>query len=637
MAIDTIARALSGQANATAADAKTTAEQAMSTAMVAVPGAVTAWLDENVDPVGSAVVVDSSLSISGAAADAKATGDGLTDLKNALNTLLDNITVAFIQGTINSQYGTVDTTNANRIVVDSYIDITNGTIFSIPAEYDYNVFFYKGRVEVSLDDYISNTGWINGTKILGDTIEIPSTAIMYKIVAKYHSGNTVPIAPSDFIGYQIQVPGYSEAKTELESDINTAKIELDYKTKNTDVVETRTLINGSINSTYGTIDTSSTIRLATKDPFLIEPNLSVKIANNFESNVFFYKAPNALPGDYISNNGWISGNYTLGKDVAIPDAAEFVWFSIRNKANPSSTIAPLDVTDEDFIVYRTYEKLDANNVDKYVISLSATPNITFLCRDGMATANIPPNSKYAIKATAENQYDKIRFSVNKTSDGYYVCVHDVTINNLAVNTDGTAISGSVSVTESTLAQLNNYDWGLKYGAEYAGLHVPELEDCIAWATEYGLTIALDIKFSENVTDADVDNISTLLSKYAQLETIFFAIPITTMQKFYAKSKKFSYMFAGTLEQATSQAGSLALLHSAYNKIYLAYRPMGDAPSGAFISLAMANDFDIMYSPIEGLSALKTFGFNNGVSLMECHYISNIKNSIRNYANSLVQS
>ena len=143
MAIDTIARALSGQANATAADAKTTAEQAMSTAMVAVPGAVTAWLDENVDPVGSAVVVDSSLSISGAAADAKATGDGLTDLKNSLNTLLDNITVAFIQGTINSQYGTVDTTNANRIVVDSYIDITNGTIFSIPAEYDYNVFFYK--------------------------------------------------------------------------------------------------------------------------------------------------------------------------------------------------------------------------------------------------------------------------------------------------------------------------------------------------------------------------------------------------------------------------------------------------------------------------------------------------------------
>ena len=36
---------------------------------------VTAWLNENVDPVGSAVIVDNTLSITGAAADAKVTGD----------------------------------------------------------------------------------------------------------------------------------------------------------------------------------------------------------------------------------------------------------------------------------------------------------------------------------------------------------------------------------------------------------------------------------------------------------------------------------------------------------------------------------------------------------------------------------
>ena len=90
MAIDTIARALSGQASATAADAKTTAESAVSAATSAVPAAVTAWLDANVDPVGSAVVVDSSLTISGAAADAKATGDEITDLKNAITNITGN-------------------------------------------------------------------------------------------------------------------------------------------------------------------------------------------------------------------------------------------------------------------------------------------------------------------------------------------------------------------------------------------------------------------------------------------------------------------------------------------------------------------------------------------------------------------
>ena len=45
---------------------------------------VSSWLNTNVNPVGSAVVVDSSLTISGAAADAKIVGDNISDLKSAI-------------------------------------------------------------------------------------------------------------------------------------------------------------------------------------------------------------------------------------------------------------------------------------------------------------------------------------------------------------------------------------------------------------------------------------------------------------------------------------------------------------------------------------------------------------------------
>ena len=48
---------------------------------------VTSWLTEHVTPSGSAVVVDDTLAIAGAAADAKKTGDKISGLKEELNTL----------------------------------------------------------------------------------------------------------------------------------------------------------------------------------------------------------------------------------------------------------------------------------------------------------------------------------------------------------------------------------------------------------------------------------------------------------------------------------------------------------------------------------------------------------------------
>lgn len=46
---------------------------------------VTTWLTEHVDPVGSAVVVDNTLTIAGAAADAKKTGDEIASLKECFD------------------------------------------------------------------------------------------------------------------------------------------------------------------------------------------------------------------------------------------------------------------------------------------------------------------------------------------------------------------------------------------------------------------------------------------------------------------------------------------------------------------------------------------------------------------------
>ena len=56
-----------------------------------IPESVTDWLDENVNPVGSAVIVDNTLKISGAAADAKITGEKLSDLSEDVKHITGSI------------------------------------------------------------------------------------------------------------------------------------------------------------------------------------------------------------------------------------------------------------------------------------------------------------------------------------------------------------------------------------------------------------------------------------------------------------------------------------------------------------------------------------------------------------------
>lgn len=88
-----------------------------------IPSIVTQWLTDNVNPVGSAVVVDESLSISGAAADAKITGDELNDLKSELNQVIEPFKVT------NSGVGGVNV--AYPMLIGDSILVTNKTSASI--------------------------------------------------------------------------------------------------------------------------------------------------------------------------------------------------------------------------------------------------------------------------------------------------------------------------------------------------------------------------------------------------------------------------------------------------------------------------------------------------------------------------
>lgn len=248
--------------------------------------------------------------------------------------------------------------------------------------------------------------------------------------------------------------------------------------------------------------------------------------------------------------------------------------------------------------------------------------------------------------TAENQYDVIRFSVRKTADDpvnpedrKYVAVHDTYIDQLAVNTDGTPIAANTIATNScTLDELNAYDWGLKYGEKYKGLKVPQLENCIKYATYFGLGVALDIKFPGSMDDYDIENISKILSKYGQQNATLYAVTINQWKdKFKVWCPDISFSFGANLTQLTNNVSWLKAGKTGYNKVYTHYNdPFGDPGPEEFRTLARKNGIELDISLIDSVEEIFNIAFANGMTLIECHDIPMVKRSVREYARNLVE-
>ena len=111
---------------------------------------VTAWLNANVDPVGSAVTVDSTLSISGSAADAKVVGDKV----KGINSRTDNIyTKLAPSNNIFNKYNSYSYLLGYRIDEDTHTVVidNNSVLFIAPC--DKNKYYYCNCPDLTPSDY----------------------------------------------------------------------------------------------------------------------------------------------------------------------------------------------------------------------------------------------------------------------------------------------------------------------------------------------------------------------------------------------------------------------------------------------------------------------------------------------------
>lgn len=144
-----------------------------------------------------------------------------------------------------------------------------------------------------------------------------------------------------------------------------------------------------------------------------------------------------------------------------------------------------------------------NDVEKINVNMSGVDDeeeryINKVCRIGYMpyiSTSPPEQSLASYRKAYEEGYRFMLFDVRVTADGQFVCWHDATINNCARNTDGSEIVSEVYIANSTLEELDQYDFGIYRGEKYAGTKILRMKDILNFCRILNLKCRIEFKAS----------------------------------------------------------------------------------------------------------------------------------------------
>ena len=270
-------------------------------------------------------------------------------------------------------------------------------------------------------------------------------------------------------------------------------------------------------------------------------------------------------------------------------------------------------------------KTDINNV-----KTNSIPNITFISRQG-EIGGYPENSLVGIKYACVNGYKNVRVSVNLTSDGIPVLFHDIIINRLARNADGTEITEPLNIRELTLEQVNSYDWGRFSGKEELyGMDITTLEQFVKYAKYKGIKIRLELK--QTYTNENVDSILNILLKYGMINYTTISSDVKeVLDLFYNKCICIDYAYIGHFN--TALVDKALVYKNLNNNVSIDIYPADyDLLATSSLLYAKNNNIKIKLGSVGNLTDLYKW-FETGVDELEVAYITNPIDKVIEYYNN----
>ncbi|KGQ70717.1 glycerophosphodiester phosphodiesterase [Chelonobacter oris] len=97
----------------------------------------------------------------------------------------------------------------------------------------------------------------------------------------------------------------------------------------------------------------------------------------------------------------------------------------------------------------------------------------------------PENTMPAFEAALAAGTHSIELDIHMTKDEKLVVHHDFTIDRVS--------TGTGYVEQMTLAELRQYDYGIKFDPKFAGTPIPELREVLLWAVANHVGVVLEVK------------------------------------------------------------------------------------------------------------------------------------------------
>lgn len=247
-------------------------------------------------------------------------------------------------------------------------------------------------------------------------------------------------------------------------------------------------------------------------------------------------------------------------------------------------------------------------------------NIISVARNGYDIENLDTPPEQSIPSYIEaykNGYRYMLTDVQFTSDHIPVALHDETINSVARNPDGTIISDTLYISQMTLDEVDEYDFGIKKGSKYAGMKIMRTEDFIKWCKIMNCIPILEVKTAlpNRTSDENCLALIDIIKKYGMSRKVIFeadaghttavtlheAFPYAEIGRTCTKDTDFSTLLTQTL--------AIKGENKVFWYLYLANNMTGQI-SNTMISLASANDISIGCSEVRNLSEYLSFMTDN---------------------------